>query len=204
MKPESCREARIDVAREAGHRPRHLHDDVVAEPVEALLLGEQVDGGRVAARVDRPAHQRHGRRREAVALRLHQRHGGEHRHRRLADRHHMRIRAELVEHVDDVVDIVVEIELAFADRHHARVGPVGDVDVGIAAASPPPCRAAAWRSGRTSARRSEASGRPGVRPAGRARSGSGCRRAATRRPAPSPRLSSSRPPSFVRPKAGLP
>ena len=50
--------------------------------------------------------------REAVALRLHQRHRGQHRHGRLAHRHHMRVRAEFVEHVDDVVDVVVEVEAA--------------------------------------------------------------------------------------------
>ena len=124
-------EARIDVAREAGLRPRHLHDDVVAEPVDPLFLRQLVDGGRVAARVDRPAHQRHRSRREAVATRLHDRYGGERRHRWLANRHHMRVRAEMVQHVDDVVDIVVEVEPPVSDRHHAGVRPVRDVDFGM-------------------------------------------------------------------------
>ena len=95
------------------------------------LLGQQVDGGRIAARVDRPAHQRHGGRHEAVAARLHERRRGKHRNRRLADRHDMRVRPERMEDVDEVVDIVVEVERAFADRHHARIGPVGDVDFGM-------------------------------------------------------------------------
>jgi hypothetical protein len=30
-----------------------------------------------------------------------------------------------------IVDVVVEIELAFGHRHHAGVSPVGDVDVGM-------------------------------------------------------------------------
>ena len=47
-----------------------------------------------------------------IAVLRHQRDGGEHRHRGLADRHHMRVRAEVVEHLDHVVDVVVEIEAA--------------------------------------------------------------------------------------------
>jgi hypothetical protein len=34
-----------------------------------------------------------------------------------------------MQHLDHVVDVVVEIEAAFRHRHHARIDPVGDVDV---------------------------------------------------------------------------
>ena len=52
-----------------------------------------------------------------------------HRHRRLAHRDDMHVAAEHVQHLDDVIDIVVEIEAAFGQRHHPRIGPVGDVDL---------------------------------------------------------------------------
>ena len=51
-------EARIDVAHHARMRERHLGDDVAAEPIDAALLRQLVDRGRIAAGVDRAAHQR--------------------------------------------------------------------------------------------------------------------------------------------------
>ena len=41
----------------------------------------------------------------------------------------MGVAAEAMQDADDVVDVVVEIEAALGHRHHARVDPVGDVDV---------------------------------------------------------------------------
>ncbi|MHC2576130.1 hypothetical protein ACVI1J_002156 [Bradyrhizobium diazoefficiens] len=55
--------------------------------------------------------------------------GRERRDRRLADRHHMRARAELAEEVDEMISVVVEPEAALAARNVARIVPVGDVDV---------------------------------------------------------------------------
>ncbi len=43
----------------------------------------------------------------------------------------MHVAAEQVQHGDEVVDVVVEIEAALGERHHARVDPFGDVDVVI-------------------------------------------------------------------------
>ena len=43
----------------------------------------------------------------------------------------MGVGAKRMQHGDDVVDIVVEVETALGDRHHAGVGPVGDVDLGL-------------------------------------------------------------------------
>ena len=42
-----------------GMGQRHIGDDVAAEPVDAALLGELVDDGRVDAGVDRAAGERH-------------------------------------------------------------------------------------------------------------------------------------------------
>ena len=119
----------IDVAHQAGMRKRHLGDDVAAEPVDALFRGEVVHRGRIAAGVDRSAHQRHRHRHERIGVGFHHGNGGEHRHGWLANRNHMHVAAQLMQHFDDVIDIVVEIEAAFGDRHHAGVGPVGDVDL---------------------------------------------------------------------------
>ncbi|MCY1233351.1 hypothetical protein D9M72_458910 [compost metagenome] len=124
-------EARIDHAHEARLRPRHRHDDVVAEPFDRPLFGKLIDARRIDAGVDRSAHQRHRRRRQRIVRRFHQGDGGEHRHCRLTDADHMGVRAQEVQHLDDVVDVIVEIESAFAERHHAGVDPVRDVDVGM-------------------------------------------------------------------------
>ena len=122
-------EARIDVAHEARIRERHLGDDVAPEPVDAAPGGQEIDLGRIDPGVDRAAHQHHGMRHVRVAVRLHARHRGEHRHRRLTDRDDVHVAAEEMQHRDQVVDVVVEIELAFRHRHHPRVDPFGDVDV---------------------------------------------------------------------------
>ena len=83
----------------------------------------------------------------------------------------------------------VQAEAALGERHVARVVPVGDVDVVVGAAWCARCRAAAWRSGRTSAPRS-ARGAARARPAWR--SAAACRR---RRGAPLPRPPASRGPA---------
>ena len=103
----------------------------LAEPIDAALFGKLVDRGRIDARVDRTAHQGHGHRHVGIVVGLHQRDGRHHRHRRLAHRDDMGVAAERVQDRDHVVDIIVEIETALRQRHHARVDPVGDVDVVI-------------------------------------------------------------------------
>ena len=112
-------------------RQRHLHDDIAPEPVGAALDRELVDGGRIAAGVDRPAHQHHAGGDVGIVGSIHQRHGGEHRHRGLAHRHDVAAGAEVVDHLEQVVDIVVEIEMALGEFDLAGIGPVGDVDVGL-------------------------------------------------------------------------
>jgi hypothetical protein len=64
------------------------------------------------------------------AARGHQRHRGKHRHGGLADGNDVDVfRANVADECFDVGHVVVEIELAQFHRHHARVDPVGDVDL---------------------------------------------------------------------------
>jgi len=81
------------------------------------------------AGVDRAAHQRHGQRHIVIVLALHAGDRGQHRNGGLAHRDHMRAAVQRVQHRDHVVDVVVEIEAALGDRHHAGIDPFGDVDV---------------------------------------------------------------------------
>ena len=121
--------AGIDVAHEAGIRKRHFGDDVAAEPVDAALFGELIHRSRIDPRVDRSAHQHHRSRHVRIVVRLHDRDRGHDRHRRLAHRDHVGIAAERMQDRNHVVDVIVEIETPFRQRHHARIDPVGDVDV---------------------------------------------------------------------------
>ena len=64
-----------------------------------------------------------------IVLRLHAGDGGEHRHRWLAHRQHVYVATEQMQHRDQVIDVVVEIEGTLRQRHHARVHPFGEIDV---------------------------------------------------------------------------
>ena len=110
-------------------RPRNLGDDVPLEPFDAAAFGEAVHLGRAYSRIDRASHQDHGARNRAVAHGLEQGNCGEHRHGRLADRHHMHIALEISYEFNDVVDVVVEVEGPCRPRHAARIAPLGDVDL---------------------------------------------------------------------------
>ena len=94
-------------------------------------LLRDVHPGRIDAGIDRPAHQDHRGRCVRIVVRFHHRNSGEHRHRGLTDGNHMGVAAEHVQDRNHIVDIVIEIELALRRRHHARVRPIGDVDVMI-------------------------------------------------------------------------
>ena len=130
MKPDSLQETGIDVAHETGLRPRHLHDDIVLEPLQRLGFGKQIDSGWVLACVDGAAHQGHRARRRAVPGFFHDGNGRQHRNGRLTHGHHMGLGTQHPQHFDDIVDVVVEVEPAVGDRHHAGIDPVGDVDIG--------------------------------------------------------------------------
>jgi hypothetical protein len=124
-------EARIDLATLARIVRRHRVDHVVLEPFDRLRGGEVVDLGRAAACVDRATHHRHRARRRFTG-RSHQRDRREHGHGRLADRDDVQVlRADMADEFLDIGDVVVEMERACFGRHHARVDPVGDVDLVI-------------------------------------------------------------------------
>jgi hypothetical protein len=122
-------EARIDVAHIARMRERYLDHSILAEPVDAARHRQAIDDRRVAPGVDRSTHQDHRLGHFGILALRHQRNGGEHRYGGLADRHHMRIGAQELQHFDDVIDIVVEIEAAIAQRDLAGIDPVGDIDI---------------------------------------------------------------------------
>ena len=133
MKPACCRKPGIDAPAAAriagGHRRGAGWSRTSAA---ACWWRSRLTCGRVAARVDRPAHQD-----QAARLRLargrHQRDRRQHRHRRLADREHVQaLGADVADELADVADVVVEREGALVGRHQARVDPVGDVDLVVA------------------------------------------------------------------------
>jgi hypothetical protein len=97
----------------------------------SLVLGQLVDAGRIAARVDRAAHQRHGERHELGSPRssITATAASTGTDGWQTPTHGCRDRG--VQHRNDVVDVIVEIEAAFGERHHAGVDPVGDVDLGF-------------------------------------------------------------------------
>ena len=124
-------ESRIDITQETRIRKRHLGNDVAAKPGGAALFCEPVHHGRVDPRVDWAAHQHHAMRDVRIILRFHARDRGQHRHRRLAYRHHMHAAAKKMQHRDQVIDVIVEIERSFGERHHPGVDPLGQVNVVI-------------------------------------------------------------------------
>ena len=124
-------EARIDPAHRARIGEGHRRDDVLAEPHHRVAHRQIIGRGRADARVDRAAHQGDRLRLARVLVGGHQRGRRHHRHRRLADRDDMDVRPEIAAELHDVVDVVVEIEVALGERHLAGVGPVGDVHVVI-------------------------------------------------------------------------
>ena len=93
-KAVELKEARIDVAHEAGIRKRHFANHVSAEPIDTALFGERIHRGRIDAGVDRPAHENHRCRHARILVGLHQSHGGKNRNRRLAHRHHVGLAAQ--------------------------------------------------------------------------------------------------------------
>ena len=124
-------ETRIDLAPETRIGQRHGVQAVLAEPVDAARLGELVDLGRAPPRVDRAAHERHAGGRIRIRVRFHHGGGDDQRHRGLTDPERMHARTEVVQNLDQVVDVVVQAEIAVDDRDDPRVRPVGDVDVAM-------------------------------------------------------------------------
>ena len=132
QEPGVLQEAGVHAAAGAGEGGRHGVDDIVLEPGHRVLRGQIVDRGRAAARIDRATHH-HQRPRRGFATAGHQRDGGKHRHGRLADADHVQlVRTEVADEFLHIGDVVIQPELAFAARHHARIDPVGHVHAVIA------------------------------------------------------------------------
>ena len=130
-KASVLQKARVDAATGAREVGRHAVNDVVLEPLKALVHRQVVDGGGRVARIDGAAHHGHAQRR-GLATAGHQRHRGQHRHGGLAHAHHMAVAVQALQVADEllhIVDVVVQVELAVFQRHQARVLPVGDVDL---------------------------------------------------------------------------
>ena len=151
--------ARIDPPPKARVRPWHTHDRVALEACEWRLLREFVGLLGVAGGVDRRPHQDERRRTCRVAVLGHQAGGGHHRDAGLADGQDRdplghdprcrrpgrpgirfrrtrrrrtrpgRICRDELQHLDQVVGVVVEVEAPRSEGHIACVRPVGDEDV---------------------------------------------------------------------------
>src|SRR3546814_2505109 len=75
----------------------------------------------------RAAHHGERGRQHRMFFGRHQRNGRKRRHRWLAHRKDVRARADHVQKFDQIIDIVVEVEMALFRRHQLGVTPVGDV-----------------------------------------------------------------------------
>ena len=121
----------IDTAPCAREFARHFVNHIVFKPVVAFIHGQVVDGSRRFTCVNRAAHHGHGQGCFFIA-RSHQRHSGQHRHRGLANAHYMAV-AVFALHMADavlhIVDVVIQIESTFGQRHETCVFPVGDIDL---------------------------------------------------------------------------
>ena len=97
--------------------------------LKSAPFGQLVHSVGIDPRVDRPAHQHHRVRNIRIVVGLHQRNRCHDRHRRLTNGNHMNITAKRPKHRDDVVDIRIEVEAPIDERHHARIDPIGDVNI---------------------------------------------------------------------------
>ena len=111
---------------------RHMRDQIVLEPFDRLRGRKLVNLRGIDPHIDGAGHQRHAARFGRVALLGHHRDSGERLHAGLTDREHMRPRPDKLKAANDVVDIIVEAEGPFFQRHVAGIFPVGDIDLVIA------------------------------------------------------------------------
>src|SRR5690606_3225257 len=111
--------------------PRYGFDDVATEPVRAAFLSELVHRWRTATRIDGATGKDERAWSAKIILSFHNGRGGESRNARLADGEKMRITIQVVQHLNQVVDVVIEIEAPGTYRNVARIRPVGDEDLVI-------------------------------------------------------------------------
>ena len=123
--------ARIDPSQKAWIVQRHAHDQVVLKPLVGLADSEAIYFGGTLARVNRAAHQDQRARHTRIILLRQKRSRRQDRHRRLTHCHHLGLRAQVTQKIHHIVDVVIKVERAQAQRHSLRVGPVGDIDVKV-------------------------------------------------------------------------
>ena len=98
------------------------------EPAVGTFHGNFIGNGRGFSGINGRAHENHARGQVFVVVFGHQGDCGKHRRTRLADTDDMRIRPEEVEHPDNVVDIVVQIETTRTERYFPCVHPISYVN----------------------------------------------------------------------------
>ena len=103
-------------------------DHIGLKPAHILGFGEAVGLGRRLAGVDGRPQEAHRARQVRVVVFRHQRDHGQHDGARLTDRQHIRLRADHADNAAHRLRIFIQTEPAETGRHHARVGPVGDVN----------------------------------------------------------------------------
>ena len=104
-------------------------DQVASEPGKFVFAGQLAGFCRINASVHRATHQGQGTGRRRVIILGHQCGSRQHRHNRLADRENVGIRADVVNKINNIINVVVEPEIAFRNRHPAGVTPVCDVNI---------------------------------------------------------------------------
>jgi hypothetical protein len=130
-KARVLQEARVHTPASAGEVVWHAVDHIVFKPLIAAVHGQVVHGRGRSARVNGAAHHGHGQRGGFTAA-GHQRHRCQHRHRGLAHADDVAVAVHALQVANEllhVVDVVIQVEFAFGQRHQAGVFPVGDVDL---------------------------------------------------------------------------
>ena len=121
---------RIDTATGTWKVGGNTVNHVVFKPLVAFVHGQVVHRRGRLRGVNRATHHGHAQG-QGFTTRSHQRNGCQHRHSGLTHADHMTVAfggLNVPDELLDVVDVVVEVEFAFAQRHQAGIFPVGDVD----------------------------------------------------------------------------
>ncbi len=123
--------ARVDQPPLTRKAHRHAIDHVVLEPTVAALQRQVVDCRGRFIGVYRSTHHGH-RQRHCLSPAGHERNGGQRGNGGLAHTHDVTVAVDPLQVANKllhIIDVVVEMEVAFGQRHHAGVFPVGDVDL---------------------------------------------------------------------------
>src|ERR1700745_1498869 len=104
---------------------------VTREPLDSFAMGESIDCGGVRARINRTTHQCHRQRSGGIVILFHEAYCRKYWNSRLAYCDHMRVGAEVMQHGDHVVYIVIEAEYPRGKRQKPSINPIGDVYIVI-------------------------------------------------------------------------